>query len=281
MGVGLLGGSVGLACPAAGLTAVRVGIGRRRASLNRALRYDAVDEITLSFARGLKGAQLVVLATPIGKFEPLLEKMAPHLEPGTVVTDVGSTKAHVVGLAKRLLPAHCRFVGSHPVAGSEQTGVEYARADLFDGAVVFVTPTRSSGQVATRLVRDFWRVLGARVRTLTPEQHDDVLGRVSHLPHALASLLICTTADSLDAAGPGMIDTTRIASGDPGLWRDIFGTNRRPVINALDDFARQLRQFRQLLAADDRAGIERLLAAAKRRRDRWITRKVARKEMPS
>ena len=281
MGVGLLGGSVGLACPAAGLTAVRVGIGRRRASLNRALRYDAVDEITLSFARGLKGAQLVILATPIGKFEPLLEKMAPHLEPGTVVTDVGSTKAHVVRQAERLLPAHCRFVGSHPVAGSEQTGVEYARADLFDGAVVFVTPTRSSGRVATHLVRDFWRVLGARVRTLTPEQHDEVLGRVSHLPHALASLLICMTADSLDAAGPGMMDTTRIASGDPGLWRDIFGTNRQPVINALDDFARQLRQFRQLLAADDRAGIERLLAAAKRRRDRWITRKVARKEMPS
>ena len=280
MGVGLLGGSVGLACRAAGFGARRVGIGRRRSSLDRARRRGAIDEATLSFARGLRGTGLVVLATPIGQFADTMEKMAPHLEPGTVITDVGSTKAEVVALAKDILPSHCAFVGSHPMAGGEKTGVEFARADLFAGAACCVTPTPQSSRSAVRLVCAFWRALGARVSRLTPARHDEMLARVSHLPHAVAAMLIVVAGDSLDAAGPGLADTTRIASGDPAAWRDIFGTNRRSMLGAVDALTAALRRFRQLLEADDCDGVEKFLADAKRTRDRWIARQAARKEWP-
>jgi len=258
-----------------------VGIGRRRSSLNRALRFDAVDEITLSYARGLRGTRLIVLASPIGKFAALLERMAPHVEPGTVVTDVGSTKADVVRMAERMLPKHCHFVGSHPIAGSEKTGVEFARADLFDGAACFVTPTPRSSQAAVKLVRAMWTTFAARVTTITPRRHDEVLARVSHLPHAVAALLIAMNESCLDSAGTGLMGTTRIASGDPGLWRDIFASNRVPTLKAIDELARHLKTFRRLLSAGDYDGLEKLLATSKKSRDRWIARKMARKELPS
>lgn len=281
IGVGLLGGSAGLALRASRPEIVRVGLGRRRSALQRALRHDAVDEITLSYTRGLRGTRAVILATPISHFASILEQIAPHLEPGTVVTDVGSTKAEVVRLAERTLPKHAHFVGSHPVAGSEKTGVEYARADLFDGAACFVTPTRRSQPDAVELVTELWTSFGSRVMRLSPARHDQVLARVSHLPHAVASVLIAMNHDLLDAAGTGLMDTTRIASGDPQLWRDIFASNRTETIRAIDQFEKRIRQFRHILAREDDAGVEKLLAASKRGRDAWIAGKLARKEMPS
>ena len=281
IGVGLLGGSVGLACRAAKPEVVRIGLGRRRSSLQRALRYDAVDEVTMSYARGLRGTQLVVLATPIARFESILEQLAPHVEPGTVITDVGSTKAEVVKLAERTLPKHCSFVGSHPVAGSEKTGVEFARADLFDGSACFITPTRQSRRDAVDLVRNLWTTFGARVTLLSPQRHDQVLACVSHLPHAVAAVLIAMNADLLDSAGTGLMDTTRIASGDAGLWHDIFASNRRATLRAIDRFEKRLAHFRRLLAREDYTGIEKLLGASKKNRDAWIARMLDRKELPS
>ena len=190
VGVGLLGGSIGQALRAAGFAGTRVGIGRRESSLKAALACEAVDEITLDAAQGVRGAQLVVVCTPIAQIEGLLRQMAPALKPGVYVTDVASTKAKVARMAERLLPPKVRFVGSHPIAGSEKTGVEFARADLFQHALCIITPTARTAPATVRWMEQFWRAIGATTAIMGPRRHDVLLARVSHLPHAVATALV-------------------------------------------------------------------------------------------
>lgn len=276
VGVGLLGGSVGLSLRAAGSACLRIGIGRRRSSLDRARRFDAVDQTTLSFARGLRDVELVVLATPLGRFETMFTAMAPHLPAGCVVTDVGSTKVVPARLAERLLPREVSFVGAHPMAGSEKTGVEFSRADLFAGAPCVVTPTRRTKPAATRLVERFWRDLGCRVARMNPREHDLLIARISHVTHLAAACIFLAGAKSggLDLAGTGLMDTTRIASGDPGLWRDIFEFNRQPLVSAVDELIALLQQAKRALARGDQAKLVKLLSDAKHRRDAWIAKRL-------
>ena len=245
VGVGLLGGSIGLALQAHGFTGTRVGVGRRQSSLDKALEFDAVDEVTTEVATGVAGAQLVILCTPIGHFEPLLREMVPALPTGACVTDVGSTKGEVVRLAERLLTRRIRFVGSHPMAGSEKTGVEYARADLFDEALCLVTPTRRTSPATTAFMCGFWRLIGGRTMIVSPSRHDLLLARVSHLPHAVAAALVqlAMAQGAIDVAGPGFADTTRIAGGDAAMWTDIFRSNRPAVIKAVDLLMAELQRF--------------------------------------
>lgn len=281
VGVGLIGGSIGLAIRAGGSATVRVGIGRRRETLDKAIEYDAVDEATTDMAAGVAGAGLVVVCTPIGSMGEMFKQMAPHLSDGAVVTDAGSTKAKVVALAERTLPKRVRFVGSHPIAGSEKTGVEYARADLFQRAVCIVTPSRRSDPAAVEMLRGFWTALGGHVHALSPSRHDQVLARVSHLPHAVAAalVLLAQAGRSSDFAGTGFGDTTRIASGDPALWRDIFASNRDAVLKALDLLDRELHRFRRAVQSGDDDGIVEWLARAKASRDAWVRMRYAQKEV--
>lgn len=274
VGVGLLGGSIGLALRANGYQGHRVGIGRRSSSLRRALACEAVDETTRDPATGVRDAELVILCTPISRFEPLIEQMAPGLAAGCVVTDVGSTKAEVVRLADRLLPERVRFVGSHPMAGSEKTGVEYARADLFENALCIVTPSKQTPPATTRWVRRFWESIGGRSVVVDPDTHDKNLARVSHLPHAVATALVslASRTSSIDLAGPGFADTTRIASGDPGMWTDVFRTNRTSMMRAIDQLVRELQRFRRNLERDDADALYHWLLENKRVRDQWIQR---------
>jgi len=281
VGVGLLGGSIGLALPAVAIGCSRVGIGRRRSSLRRALRFDAIDYGTLSYARGLAGAQLVIVASPLRHFERIFASMAPHLPAGCVVTDVGSTKVEPARLAQALLPSHVTFIGSHPMAGSEKTGVEFSRADLFSGAPCVVTPTTTSDRHALQLVVTFWETLGCAVVRLSPKQHDEVVARVSHVTHLAASCLFLAAGGSgrLDLGGPGLMDTTRIASGDPQMWLDIMRMNRRPLLSAIKELTTLLGQARAALRAGDDEGLLALLTDAKQRRDKWIAQKLAGKEV--
>jgi len=276
IGVGLLGGSIGLALRAAGFTGRRVGIGRRRSSLDKALACDAVDEVTLDPARGVAEAQLVILGTPIGAFESLLRQIAGGLAPGTYVTDVGSTKAQVVRTARRLLPAGVRFVGSHPMAGSEKTGVEFARADLFEDALCLVTPTRSTPAEDVQAICRFWQALGGRTVTLSPQQHDKLLARISHLPHVAAAALVRLAGkqNAIELAGPGFQDTTRIASGNAAMWTDILRTNAKPIQQALDGLIAELMKIRRHLERNDAEAIEKWLADGKDTRDRWMARRL-------
>jgi prephenate dehydrogenase len=282
IGVGLLGGSIGHALRAAGFTGTRVGLGRRESSLQTALDCEAVDEVTTDIAGGVRGARLVIVCTPISQIGPMFRTIAPTLARGAYVTDVGSTKAGIVQLARKLLPGTARFVGSHPIAGSEKTGVEFARADLFDRALCILTPTAATPPASVRWVRGFWESIGAITTTMDPRRHDVMLARISHLPHAVATALVnlAQREGAIDVAGPGFADVTRIASGDPDMWTDILRTNRTAMVRSIDRLTAELSRLRTRLAADDAAALREWLAAGKQARDEWIATRYRKKVLP-
>ena len=267
IGVGLLGGSIGLAIKSAAMPCRIVGYGHRRSTLDKAVASGAIDEAAEGLAEAVKAADLVVLCTPVGLFRQTLAEIAPALAEGAIVTDVGSTKRSVVRAAAELLPKHVNFVGSHPMAGSEKRGVDFARADLFVGSRCILTPDESTDRVALASVESFWRALGMRTTTLSPGDHDRLVCAISHLPHALAASLVSMQDDgALPLAGKGFLDATRIAGGDGGLWRDIFLDNRDELAASLTQFRRELDAFENLLQparADDLA--------------KWLDRAAARR----
>ncbi len=274
VGVGLLGGSAGLALKAFDPRIRIAGVGRRAKSLDQALAIGAVDTVHLDAREPVGDTDLVILATPVGAFEGHMRAIAPHLAARAIVTDVGSTKASVVRQAHRLLGAG-RFCGSHPMAGSEQKGPNFARADLFSGATCILTPTPKTPPEVARRVGTLWEKMGMRTVTMPPARHDRVIARVSHLPHALASLLMLLPARAdLDVSSTGFRDATRLASGDPEMWRDIFLTNRQGILRVIDDFDRSLLSLRQLVDAGDGAGLEAFFAAAKKKRETTIAQVI-------
>lgn len=267
LGVGLLGGSIGLALKSKSNSCKIMGYGHRAESLQLAQRLGAIDEYATDPAQAVRDCELVVLCTPVGAFQQVLGKIAPALHPGTIVTDVGSTKRSVVQLAEKLLPQGVHFVGSHPMAGSERRGVQAARADLYRGALCITTPTARTDFTALYKVESFWQELGMRVTRLSPDDHDRLLADVSHLPHALASLLVLSAAQqALPLAGKGFLDTTRIAAGDAGLWRDIFLDNRDNLRVSITKLRQRLEELEQALARGDAQVVHSLLAAAAERR---------------
>ena len=267
IGVGLLGGSIGLAAKSAGMRCRVVGYGHRPSTLKKALASGAIDEAAVTPADAVNGADLVILCTPVGTFPELLKNIGPSLADGAVVTDVGSTKASVVEAAEKFLPATARFVGSHPMAGSEKRGVEHARADLFGAALCILTPDGRTHPTALERVESFWQMLGMRTARISPAEHDRRLADVSHLPHAVAAALIGMQEEaSLALAGKGFADATRIAAGDGGLWRDIFIDNRENVIASIERLRAQLDHFAGALRAGDGAAVKAWLDAAAGRR---------------
>jgi prephenate dehydrogenase len=278
IGVGLLGGSIGLAVKAAAMPCRIVGYGHRRSTLDKALASGAIDEAAADIADAVRGADLVILCTPVGLFQRNLADIAPALADGAIVTDVGSTKRSVVRHAAEMLPKHARFVGSHPMAGSEKRGIEFARADLFQGARCILTPNDSTDPHALKAVDAFWRSLGMTTTNLSPDDHDRLVCDISHLPHALAaSLVTMQDTAALPLAGKGFLDATRIAGGDGGLWRDIFLDNRDHLTGSLSRFRDTLDAFLALLNAKDGDALAKWLDAAAARRAELLAAKL--KEM--
>ncbi len=267
LGVGLLGGSLGLAAKRRITGCHVMGHGHRAETLAKAVQSGAIDEARTTPAEAVAGADLVVLATPVGLFDELLHQIAPALKPGAIVTDVGSTKRSVVRSAASILPAGVHFVGSHPMAGSEKRGVEFASADLFENAICILTPTTGTDEAALETVRRFWHSLGMRLVDLSPDDHDRAVAEVSHLPHAAAAAIVSLPQDSsLNLAGKGFADATRIAGGDGGLWRDIFLDNRDNMQGSIRSLISQLQTFSQLLDSGDGDEIKRWLDTAAARR---------------
>jgi len=268
VGVGLIGGSLGLAMREKGLAGRIVGVGHRQASIDLALKMGAIDEGSLDPSAAVMGADLVVLATGIGLIMEVGRRIVPALKRDAVVTDVGSTKTDVVRALEPAMPAGVHFVGAHPIAGSEKRGVDAATAGLFRGATTVVTPTKRTDPDAARKVAELWSAVGAHVVTLSPEEHDAILARTSHLPHVAAAALVATLRPP-DAgfAGTGFRDATRIASGDVNIWCDIILTNREAILSALWAFSDELAAFRRAVESNDRVKLAELLSAAKQRRD--------------
>jgi prephenate dehydrogenase len=271
IGVGLLGGSAALAIKAEDPDVTIAGVGRRQSSLDMALKVGAIDTAHLDAAEAVAHADLVLLATPVGAFSQHMCDMVTVLPPGAVVTDVGSTKAAVVDTAEQIFGREGPFVGSHPMAGSEQKGVSASRADLFAGATCIITPTEATPPELVARVEQFWRTLKMHTFRMGPLEHDRAVARISHLPHVMASLLMMLPDDAdLDVAATGFRDATRMASGDPEMWRDILTTNRSAVLNALAGLQGQMGHLRRLLETNDAGGIEAYLNLAKQRRDATI-----------
>lgn len=276
VGVGLLGGSLGQALKARALAERVTGYVRRQESIAEALRFKAVDDATCDLAEAVRGADLLVLCTPLLQMGALARQLLQHAQPGAIVTDVGSVKASLVGELEPLFASRgIHFVGSHPMAGSEKMGVSAARPDLFVRACCVVTPTGQSNPEAVRRVEDLWTGVGGRLLRLDPGQHDALVSRTSHLPHVLAAHLASYV---LDPAAPaeqrllcagGFKDSTRIAAGSPEMWRDIVTMNRAQVSAALKDFSRALADFQLRLERNDPAEIESFFKQARERRENW------------
>jgi len=273
LGVGLIGGSIGLGLLERGLARRVVGIGRRPASLRAARRRGAATETTTDVARGVADASVVIVCTPVDHVAEQVAHIRRHCLPEALVTDVASTKATIVAAiaADDAVPDPERrglFVGSHPLAGSEKTGVRFAEPGLFAGRAVVVTPTVRTPAAVVRKVTRFWKSLGARVSTMSAESHDEAVAAISHLPHLVASALAAATPpEQLKLVGGGWRDTTRVAAGDVELWRQIFGDNRRRLAPCLDHFITVLTEFRRALVEGDESELRRLLEAGKEIRD--------------
>jgi prephenate dehydrogenase len=276
-GVGLLGGSLGLALKQRELADLVVGFVRREQSIKECETHGAVDSATLDLHEAISGAELVVLCTPIAKMAALAKQMRPALANGAIVTDVGSVKESVVrdleGLIAKL---GGEFIGSHPMAGAERMGVAAARGDLFNNAVCIVTPTSKSDKTAVEKVEELWRSVGARPLRMLPELHDELVSRSSHLPHVLAATLANAVLDPKQPKRQGALcangfrDTTRIASGSPEMWRDIALANRENLISALDSFVEDLQDFRRILKTKNEKALSKFFETAKKRRDEWV-----------
>jgi prephenate dehydrogenase len=281
IGVGLLGGSIGLAVKRRKLVSPGgvAGFVRRAASEKDCEKAGAVDFATTDLLAAVWDADLVILCTPLAQMLPRVQEMLPALKRGAIVTDVGSVKAGVVRDLERLVAkTGARFVGSHPMAGAEKTGVGAASADLFVNAVCVITPTRESNPAAVRQVEQFWKSLGARTLRLQPKRHDLFVSRTSHLPHILASVLAGYVLNPVQPkqqaalCANGFRDTTRIASGSPEMWRDIALANRKNIARTVDIFVAELKKIQRVLKNADSKAIAGFFETAKARRERWRAR---------
>jgi len=245
-----------------------VGIGRREESLRIARHMGACTSTTIDLPRGLADAQLIVVCTPVGRIVEDIREAASFAKIGALVTDVGSTKAQIVSELDRELPHEMHYVGSHPLAGSEKAGPGAAVPGLFQGRTVVVTPGAMTRDEDLRAITAFWESMGAEVLRMTPAEHDELVAGASHLPHLIAAALVAATPrESLKLVAGGWIDSTRIAAGDPELWRDILLSNRANVLAALARYEESLAKFRLALEHDDAAGLVEALREAKQTRD--------------
>lgn len=271
VGTGLLGVSLAMGLRAAGFSGRIVGVGRRRSTLERAEARGCLDQATMDLGPVIAASQLVVLATPLSTFTDLLGRIARHDHDDLVITDVGSTKAHVCTEAARLLPQPARFVGSHPMAGSEKAGPEAATAMLYAGKPCIITPQGDTDADALQRVRSIWGLLKMHIIEMSPDEHDRKVACISHLPHAVACLLVklAQQDDALGLASTGFGDTTRVAAGDPKLWTDIFTTNRHHMIETLDALSVRIAELRRWLNDGPEDQLLAMLGECKDIRDAW------------
>jgi prephenate dehydrogenase len=278
VGVGLLGGSLGLALKQRQVAARVEGYVRRQASIVECEQLGVVDSATSELGAAVKDAELIVLCTPLAQMRGLVEQMLPSVRSGTVITDVGSVKGSVVkDLEFIISEAGSCFVGSHPMAGSEKAGVAGAKGDLFENAICVITPTQRTKKDALRKVEGLWKAVGSRVMQLSPDMHDDLVSRSSHLPHVVAAELSNYVLSPVHPKEQAMLcangfkDTTRIAAGSAEMWRDISLANRKNLYRVLGVFIEDLQEFQHALEHEDHKVIEDFFLKAKERRDAWCS----------
>lgn len=280
IGIGLLGGSLGLALKKQGLAKKVVGIGRRQENLELAVQMGAIDQFFLEPHDAVRHSDLIVLATPVETYLPQVGLWGKDLVPSAIVSDVGSVKGQLVSRIEAQLPPSTFFVGAHPIAGKEKSGVAHADSHLFRGARCILTPTSHTNVQALARVRQLWETVGSVVASMDPMDHDWVFGAVSHLPHIAAFSLMHTlealqgrtsqSVDLLNFSGGGLRDATRIAASSPEMWRDICVANHANLVEMVDRYIQELQEFRGLLSKRDALGLYEAIARAKASRERLL-----------
>lgn len=264
VGVGLIGGSIGLAVKKKGLAGEVIGIGHHRKSLNEALAVGAVDEAYLEL-KNIKGADLVILAAPVREIIKIIPRLQGLINKDCIVIDAGSTKSEILKTAQR---HKLNFIGAHPLAGMEKKGPRNARDSLFENSWCLLTPSRGTDRSGLEKVRRFWQSLGAKVKVLDARTHDKILAWTSHLPHLVVfGLLDCLKPDYLEFAAGGLKDTTRIGLSDPLLWRDIFLTNREEVLKAVKAFKKSLWRLEEAIVRNQPGKLVSCLESSRNKRD--------------
>lgn len=261
LGVGLIGASFALALKKYRLCNEIIGYGRREENLRRAKDKKIIDSFEPDPAKACDGADLVVFATPVGIFTDVAEKISSALKRTAIVTDVGSVKGKLVRDMEKLMPPGVFFVGGHPIAGSDRSGIDAAAAEIFKGAKCIVTPTQDTDKSALEKVTVVWKTFGSVISLLDPDEHDRIYAAVSHLPHLIAYEIVNTVADMNESylafSGQGFMDTTRIASSQPELWRDICILNKDNLLESIEIFKNNLDRVSQYLRAYDSESLER------------------------
>ena len=276
IGLGLIGGSLARALRRASLCGSITGYGRRETALQQAVEHGVIDHYSLDVPEAVDGADVVVLATPLSTTENLMRAMNEGLKPDCIVTDVGSAKGAVVAAARNALADRLPFfVPAHPIAGTEQSGVEASFAELFEDHVVIITPLAETDRDAREKIAVMWRGTGARVVELDVEHHDEVLAATSHLPHVLVYTLIDCLArmqdkqEIFDYAAGGFADFTRVASSSPEMWRDICLANSTSLLAVLDRFEQHLDRARQAIASGEGEKLTEIFSRARQARDEF------------
>ncbi|WP_312264093.1 prephenate dehydrogenase [Rivihabitans pingtungensis] len=279
IGVGLIGGSFALAMKRAGLVGQVVGVGRSLDNLNRAIELGVIDAASQDPAQAVAGADLVMVATPVGQMGRVFDAIAPVLPAHAIVTDAGSTKGDVAQLMRAHLPEHLAYcVPAHPIAGSDRSGAAAAQYGLFEQRRVVLTPLEATLPEAAEAVGQWWQASGARVFSMRADEHDAVFASVSHLPHLLAFAYVEMVANKTDAArcfdfaATGFKDFTRIAGSHPEMWRDISLANRDALLADLRAYQAGLAQLTQWVEAGDGAALEQMFQHAREARVQWAQR---------
>jgi prephenate dehydrogenase len=268
IGLGLMGGSVAMAARKRALANRVIGVDRQREALNFSIQTGIIDEGFLEPSEAIEASDLVVVCTPVDQIAADVVTAASLCQPGTLLTDVGSTKLGIIKAVENALPADTLFVGGHPLAGSEKSGATNSRPDLFEGRLVILVSTAKTTSAALDRITEFWVSLGANVEVMEPEAHDRAVAWTSHLPHMVASALSAVLPRGLEAmCATGFRDTTRIASGDPLTWSPILLENRKPILDSLSQLDECLSSIRQALMRADRRSLDALLTQGKEVRD--------------
>lgn len=271
-GVGLIGASFALALREKGLCKNITGYGRKEENLKRARERGIIDDYSLDPGEASADSDLIILSTPVGVFRDIIDKIKEVLKKGSLITDVGSVKGRLVYEIERSIPEGSFYIGSHPIAGSDRSGIDEARADLFKNAICIITPTENSDAVALRKIALLWESLGSKVRFMDPYKHDEIYAAVSHLPHVIAYTLVNTIgdidSDFIEYAGQGFKDTTRIALSSPEMWRDIVIYNRENLLRFLDVFKGEIKKIEECLENNNADAIKDIFQRARDLRER-------------
>ena len=260
LGVGLLGASFALALKENGLCRTITGYGRNRENLQRAKERNIIDSFEQDPVAACRDSDLIMLSAPVGSFLGLAKAIVPALKKGAVLTDVGSVKGKLVREIEKMMPKAVHYIGGHPIAGSDRSGIDSANAELFRNARCVITPTENSDPSALDIIQNLWKALGSEIVILNPEEHDRIYASVSHLPHLIAYAMVNTVAEMdrsyLDFSGKGFMDSTRIACSSEELWNDICFLNRDNLVEVLAVFQKNLYRMDQYLKTGDEASLK-------------------------